>query len=952
MTRPSPTEIAVRCLTEKPGSEPMSGKKKRSGLDQPSEYALIFDCETTIDAAQALRVGFFQVCESGALVREGLFFDEDTLTDADIATILAFGETNCLEVLSADEFRADVFLQIGYRWRGSIVGFNLPFDISRIAIGHGEARKHMRGGFSFPLTPNKYDPKVRVKHLSRRAALIDFAKPAIQTTGRSGRKRGEKVPHNRGYFYDIKTLAASLTSRSFSLGSLCEFLGTQTQKRKTEEHGGPITPDYLDYARADVQATWECYEALTAMYVKHGLDKPAHRILSEASVGKAYLDQMGIEPLLACQPDIDRSIFGKTMCGYYGGRAEVRIRREVREVIYVDFKSMYPTVNSLMGLWDFVIADGMSWHDTTTETQEFLNRVTDSDLQKPDTWLGLRTIVRIKPDGDVLPVRAKYDGNVNTIGLNHLSSDHSLWYTLADCVASKLLTGKTPTIIEAITFKPGPSQKGLKPVDLFGNPAYRVDPIKHDVFNRLIDLRDEAKSRNDPIEKAIKIIANATSYGIFIEIIRDNAAKPELLFVYGINGDFHELNTRAIEEPGKYFNPLLGVLITGAARLMLALAEIITIKNNLEWVFCDTDSLAIAKPKEINRNIFIEKANAVIDWFIPLNPYKKPGSILQIEDINFGNSGKNIKPLYCYAISAKRYCLFNKDNSGKPILRKASAHGLGHLIEPYSDKEALPELPKPQYSLPKIGVKRWQHDLWIKIIEAALAGHPDQVSYDWHPALQKPALSRYSATSPDLLGWMKHWNEGKPYSQQIRPFGFLVAPMAKKGLLAEPSEAELVDPSKRGRPAKAADPKPIAPFETDPARAVAQAFDRVTGDPIDPRQLKTYAEALFNYHLSSEDKFENGEFLDRGKTARRHIRAESVRLIGKEANKVGESGEADPLECNAVASFQTTRRFHPKQNADVAHLPAGDAAGIAATKGKRNPPRHSKSPSKSRRIAS
>lgn len=103
-----------------------------------------------------------------------------------------------------------------------------------------------------------------------------------------------------------------------------------------------------------------------------------------------------------------------------------------------------------------------------------------------------------------------------------------------------------------------------------------------------------------------------------------------------------------------------------------------------------------------------------------------------------------------------------------------------------------------------------------------------------------------------------------------------------------------VDPTKRGRPSKAPDPKPIAPFEADPAKAVAEAFDRVTGEAIRPGQLKTYAEALFNYHLSSEDKFENGEFLDRGKTARRHVRAAQVRLIGKEANKVEASGYANP----------------------------------------------------------
>ena len=68
-------------------------------------------------------------------------------------------------------------------------------------------------------------------------------------------------------------------------------------------------------------------------------------------------------------------------------------------------------------------------------------------------------------------------------------------------------------------------------------------------------------------------------------------------------------------------------------------------------------------------------------------------------------------------------------------------------------------------------------------------------------------------------------------------------------------------------------------------------------------QLKTYAEVLAQYHLSPESKFENGRFLDRGRTERRHIVATEFVLIGKEANMVGESGEADPIE-SAVEEFK------------------------------------------------
>ncbi len=473
----------MRAYTEKPGAKPLGSKQGAKGNDEPSEWALVFDCETTIDAAQRLRVGFFQVRKSDELMREGVFYDPEALSEADLATLASYAKARGLEALPVAEFRSEVFLTVGYLWRGAIVGFNLPFDLSRIAIDHGPARGSMRGGFTFKLTPDTRDPAVRVKHLSARAALIDFAAPAKQDTPRGMRRRGIPVRPHRGFFVDLKTLAAALTSQSFSLGRLAKFLATKTQKLEADDHGGPITEAYLDYARADVQASWESYEALLCRYAAHGLDAPAHRILSEASVGKSYLKQMGIKPLLGYQPDIPRAIFGTIMATYFGGRAEVRIRRAVTQVLYCDFKSMYPTVNALMGLWRFAIAGQLTWHDATAETQDLLNRITIGNLQNPQTWRSLPVLIRLRPDRDVLPVRAKYDGKINTIGLNYLSSGKPLWYTLADCVASKILSGKTPIIDEAIRFEPGKAQDGLKPINLFGRKNFRIDP-RTDDFSR------------------------------------------------------------------------------------------------------------------------------------------------------------------------------------------------------------------------------------------------------------------------------------------------------------------------------------------------------------------------------------------------------------------------------------------------------------------------------------
>ncbi len=556
--------------------------------------------------------------------------------------------------------------------------------------------------------------------------------------------------------------------------------------------------------------------------------------------------------------------------------------------------------------WDrqgrFVIADGYTERDGTAEVCAFLEGLSCADLQKPEPWPRLLAFVRIKPDRDLLPVRAKYDGRVNTIGLNHLTYDGALWYSLADIAAAKLLSGKTPEIIEARIFEPGPPQKGLKPIRLFGDPNFEIDPLKDDLFKRLIDLRDEAKKRGDDRQLAIKILANSTSYGIFIEMQRDNAPKKETIRFSGPDGVFQNTQSTALEQPGNFFHPILGVTITGAARLMLALAEAEAVAQGLGWAFCDTDSLALARPAGMDRGTFHKRAKTVIDWFEPLNPYLKPGSILQMEGVNFASDGSGEhEPLYAFAISAKRYALFNIDDQGRPVIRKASAHGLGHLMPPYGDEDPAPGVPAPAAPLHTLGVRRWQYDLWYAILSAALAGHPDRVPLDYHPALQKPAALRYAATSPALLRWMDAFNEGKPYTGQVRPFGFMTGFQARPGLQRGLTEDLTADPSKRGRPRKAVDPKPVAAFERDPAIAASRAFDRVTGEPLWLDVMQSYSGALARYHLSPEWKFEGAAFMDRGETRRRHVVATSVELIGKEANGVGVFGErVDPTDCDVL----------------------------------------------------
>src|SRR6185312_13548093 len=131
------------------------------------------------------------------------------------------------------------------------------------------------------------------------------------------RRDGLIVPASRGYFVDVRTLAAALTNRSFSLASLAGFLGTRHRKLDTDEHGGPLTVEYLDYAARDVEVTWECFDELRNRYAALKLTKtPMHHIYSVAGIGKASLKEMGLRPWREMQPDFPPEILGNIMSSY------------------------------------------------------------------------------------------------------------------------------------------------------------------------------------------------------------------------------------------------------------------------------------------------------------------------------------------------------------------------------------------------------------------------------------------------------------------------------------------------------------------------------------------------------------------------------------------------------------------------------------------------------------
>lgn len=138
----------------------------KSRRNREPTTALIFDCETRTDLTQRLTVGFAVEIKSHwklkqhQVVRVICFADERALSTPEKLTVeewvraLISSKLRDLEIdlhvltVPADlpiEYQSlafrETFYRVGHEQRGAIVGFNLPFDISRIADSSGVGRR-------------------------------------------------------------------------------------------------------------------------------------------------------------------------------------------------------------------------------------------------------------------------------------------------------------------------------------------------------------------------------------------------------------------------------------------------------------------------------------------------------------------------------------------------------------------------------------------------------------------------------------------------------------------------------------------------------------------------------------------------------------------------------------------------------------------------------------------
>jgi hypothetical protein len=248
--------------------------------------------------------------------------------------------------------------------------------------------------------------------------------------------------------------------------------------------------------------------------------------------------------------------------------------------------------------------------------------------------------------------------------------------------------------------------------------------------------------------------------------------------------------------------------------------------------------------------------------------------------------------LLCYAIAAKRYALFNRGANGRTTIRKYSEHGLGHLLNPIDPEEES---------------RDWIRQIWEMIIADAYGAKLARPAW-----MSRPAISRISATTPDLVLRLQDHGKAANYADQIKPMNFLItAHLAPLQTPAGPSAATF---------------QLIAPYSRDPRRwgsmtwtdyysgrryAITTSGD-TSGGVV---RVKSYADVFEEYRSHPEPKSlgPDGEPCGAatvGELGRRTVFGIYPIYMGKESNRLEE------VEQGTVHDWEEVRSEYHDPNAD------------------------------------
>jgi hypothetical protein len=258
-----------------------------------------------------------------------------------------------------------------------------------------------------------------------------------------------------------------------------------------------------------------------------------------------------------------------------------------------------------------------------------------------------------------------------------------------------------------------------------------------------------------------------------------------------------------------------------------------------------------------------KQVRQIVDRFKNLNPYDPrivPGSVLNIvEELNYDTNGRQ-RQLYGYGVSAKRYGLYTRDDSGLRLI-KVSEHGLGLYYRPKEGRDT------------ECGVPVWIKEGWEWMLNRALGLHCQEPQW-----FRLPVMRRIAISTPNVMAALRHLRR-----DQARPYNFALSPV-----LVNLTGVQVTL---------------LTPFEKDPARwmttphiNIHDGTTHILDKPKLPILVQTFEMAFQQYHRHTESKSAapDGSTCkadSAGLLKRYPVTATGFHLIGKETERGWEQSD-------------------------------------------------------------
>jgi hypothetical protein len=242
-----------------------------------------FDTESGITVDQSLTFGVWRRCklvgQNYEVIEEGIFYADD-LPAKDLKVLKTYMETAVSDVITfpprfslctRTQFMKKVFWRALKKDSAMVVGFNLGYDLTRIALGWKEGDK---GEWSLVMMqyPNGKEnanyPRILITPIDSKKQIIKLWK-VWKKNQHEWKDAGRNI-----HFLDLRTLLWALYNKSHSLRSACDnrkgpFKEQNLPQKDDHDPSGEVTHEEIEHCRHDVRCTVALLNACKREFDKH-----------------------------------------------------------------------------------------------------------------------------------------------------------------------------------------------------------------------------------------------------------------------------------------------------------------------------------------------------------------------------------------------------------------------------------------------------------------------------------------------------------------------------------------------------------------------------------------------------------------------------------------------------------------------------------------------------------